>query len=89
MEDKDYNLIRSDREDSYGDSHFKFYNNVMEPHKGFQMFHEESNNCNQTPRVGAVLQQVPEKGIKKFLLDKNHVEFIDLKLRKVILLNIQ
>ena len=63
LEDKDYNLIRSDREDSYGDSHFKFYNNVMEPHKGFQMSQTESNNRDHNPGVGVVIQQAPEKRI--------------------------
>ena len=86
IENKDSDHNSSDSEDSDVNSHFEFHNNSMEPHKGFQMFHIERNNCNQTPGVGVVLQQAPEKCIKKVLLEKKHADSIDLNLRKVILL---
>ena len=86
VENEESNPTRSDSEDIDGDSHFQFHNNVVEPQKGFQMFHTERNNCNQTPGVGVVLQQAPGKCIKKLLLEKKHAEFIDLNLKKVILL---
>ena len=49
----------------------------------------ERNNHYQTPGVGVVLQQAPEKLIKKVQLDKKHDDSIDLNLGKVILLNSQ
>ena len=61
----------------------------METHKGLQMFHTERNNRYQTPGVGVVLRQAPEKRIKKVLLEKKHDDYIDINLRKVILINIQ
>ena len=63
MENKDSNLTSSDSEDNYGDSHSRFHNNVMEPHKGFQMSQTESNNRDHNPGVGVVIQQAPEKRI--------------------------
>ena len=68
LENEYFNLTISDSEDSNGDSHFKFHNNVTEPYKGFQMFHTEKNNQNQTPGVGVILQQAPGNTIKKLLL---------------------
>ena len=61
----------------------------MEPQKGLQMFQTESNNCDQTPWVGVLLQQAPEKHIKKVLLEKKPSESINLNLKKVILLESQ
>ena len=61
----------------------------MEPQKGFQMFQTDSNNHYQTPGVGVVLQQAPEKRIKKVLLEKSHSDPITINLSKVILLDIQ
>ena len=61
----------------------------MEPQKGFQIFHTESNNRYQAPVVGGVLQQAPEKRIEKMLLNNQHAESIDINLRKFILLKIQ
>ena len=61
----------------------------MKPQKGFQMFHTENNNRYQTPGVGVLLQQAPEKRIKKVTLDNKHAESIDIYLRKVILLGSQ
>ena len=86
LENKESDHNSSDSEDSDVNSNFEFLNNTMEPQKGFQMFHTERNNCNQTPGVGVVLQQAPGKCIKKLLLEKKHAEFIDLNLKKVILL---
>ena len=50
----------------------------MKPQKGFQMFHTENNNRYQTPGVGVLLQQAPEKRIKKATLDNKHAESIDI-----------
>ena len=88
-EDEDSDLTNSDSEDINGYSHFRFHNNVMEPHKGFQMSQTDSNNHYQTPVVVVVLQQAPEKRIKKVLLEKSHSDSIYIKLSKVILLDIQ
>ena len=51
------------------------------------MFQTERNNRDQTPGVGVVLQQAPEKCIKKVLLEKKHADYINLNLRKVILID--
>ena len=61
----------------------------MEPQKGFQMFYTESCKRDQTPGVGVVLQQAPEKCIKKVLPKKKHAESIDINLRKIILIDIK
>ena len=89
LENEDSDITSSDSENSDGNSHFQFHKNVMEPQKGFQMFQTERNNRDQTPGVGAVLQQAPGKRIKKVLFKKKHVDSIDIKLRKVILIDIQ
>ena len=89
LENKESDHNSSDSEDSDVNSHFEFHNNSMEPHKGFQMFHIERNNCNQTPGVGVVLQQAPGNSVKKVLPEKKHSDSIDLNLRKVILLENQ
>ena len=61
----------------------------MEPQKGFQMFQTYIKNRYQTPGVGGVLQQAPQKPIKKLLLKKKNNEYIDLNLRKTIMIDIQ
>ena len=61
----------------------------MEPHKGLQMFQIEINNRYQTPGVGVVLKQAPEKCINKLLPESNHADSIDINPRKVMLLNSQ
>ena len=53
------------------------------------MFKKGKNNRGQTPGLGVVLQQPPEKRIKKVLLEKKHTDSIYLNLRKVILLDSQ
>ena len=49
----------------------------------------QGENRDQTPGVGVLLHHAPEKRIQKVLLKKKHDESIDIKLRKVILLNSQ
>ena len=74
LENEYSDLTSSGSEDSDGDSHFKFHNNVMEPQKGLQMSQIGRNNGNQTPRVGVVLQHAPTKRINKVLLYKKHTD---------------
>ena len=78
-EDEDSDLTNSDSEDINGYSHFRFHNNVMEPHKGFQMFQTERNNRDQNPGVGVVLQKAPKKRIKIVLLKNKYDESINIE----------
>ena len=89
LENEDSDLTSSDSQDSDGDSYFQFHKNFMEPQKGFQMFQIERNNRYHTPGVDVVLQWAPEKRIKKVLLENKHDDYIDVNIRKVILLDRQ
>ena len=68
LENEDSEITSSDSEDSDGDIHFQLQKSFMEPQKGFQMFQTERNIRDQNPGVGVVLQQAPERHIKKVLL---------------------
>ena len=53
------------------------------------MSHTERNNHDQTPGMSVILQKAPIKRTKKLLLKNKHTEYIDIHLRKFILINSQ
>ena len=53
------------------------------------MFHTERNNRDETPGVGVVQQQAPEKRIKKVILEKKRSDYFDLNIMKFILIDSQ